>query len=172
MTRPSNRLDRSEPPTRDLYRAAFADPVEADHRRRSPDTPRTAAGRGAAMAAGLTLVAGVWLVIAPFMLDYAHVGGIDGYWNSTVVGALLILLALLRLGMPGRSLALCTVSAALGGWLLVAQHVLGYGEGAPRATANEVATGVLVILLGLAGVGFTLAAGRRPQSGHSGVRPE
>lgn len=155
-TRPGAEPDMAQSPTRDLYRTAFAAPAAGDERRR-PGSPAPAR-QGAVAATGLLLLVGVWLVAAPFLLDYVEVGGIDGSWNSVVTGAAVAFLALLGLGRVLRPLMLSGLVAGLGGWLLLAQHVLGYSADAPRASVNETTCGIVVILLAVAGLGFALAA--------------
>lgn len=159
-TRPSDRLDHPETMTRDLYRAAFAGSPDVADRRHSPGTSRSLARIGATTAAGLALAVGSWLVAAPFLLGYARPEGVDGYGNSIATGAAIALVALFGLSRPRPSPASYGLSAGLGGWLLLAQHVLGYADSAPRAALNEGTCGVIVVLLGMAGLGMTVAGGR------------
>lgn len=148
----------TEPSTRDLYRSAFGT--------ETPEAPARQNGRnaqsarhGALLAAGLTLLAGMWLVVAPYVLSYADLGGLDGYWNDAVIGGVLAVLGLLRLASSARAVPLSVATAALGAWLIVAPFGLGYSTEAPRASWNEAITGGAVLLLGL--LGLALALGRR-----------
>ena len=148
----------AEPSTRDLYRTAFG----ADMPEAPPEQDRRddrAARYGAVLAAALTFIAGSWLVAAPYLLDYADLGGLDGYWNDAVIGGVIAVIALLQLSAPARAVPSSVASAALGAWLIVAPFGLGYSSEAPRASWNEAVTGVVVLILALAGLAFTL--GRR-----------
>jgi uncharacterized membrane protein len=157
-TRPGAQPDEAQSPTRDLYRAAFAAPADGEQSKPRRGPSRAPARQSAAAATGLLLLVGVWLIAAPFLLDYVEVGGIDGSWNSVVTGAAVVLLALLGLSRVVRPLELSALVAVLGGWLLLAQHVLGYSAEAPRASVNETTCGIVVILLAVAVLGFALAA--------------
>jgi peptidoglycan/LPS O-acetylase OafA/YrhL len=160
--RQDSRPEAAEPTTRDLYRTAFAGPSDVDEQRTAPDVDRAAARPGAVLAAGLTLALGGWLVVAPYLLGYADVGGVAGHWTGAVVGAAVAGLALVRLRRPLRSLVPAVLCSLLGIWLLMAASVLGYSDTAPRAAVNEPVTGGLILLCGLAGIGFLLA-GRRSE---------
>ncbi|HEY6744337.1 MAG TPA: SPW repeat protein [Mycobacteriales bacterium] len=109
-----------------------------------------------------TLAAAVWLICAPYVLNYTGTGRLDGFWSDPVTGAVLGLAALVRLADPDRAVLVRWASLLLGGWLVAAPFLLGYGAGsAPRATANEIAVGAVVAIL--AGVSLRAAAcrGRR-----------
>lgn len=112
------------------------------------------------LTSGLNLLLGLWLIMAPFTLDYTNSGGgLDGYWNDVVIGAAIGILALLRIAGPARFAPLSWVNFVLGGWLVIAPFVLAYNRGtdAPEATWNDVAVGALVIVL----AGISAAVGRR-----------
>lgn len=165
-TRPGGR-HTDEPSTRDLYRTAFGSRTtesEEDGRTRTAGTTEGPARSGAVLAAALTFVAGGWLVVAPYVLGYADLGGFDGYWNSTVFGAIVAVVALVLLADPARVLT-SVLALASGAWLLAAPFRLGYSSSAPLATWNETITGAVVVVLAAAGLvlGFT---GRR-SGGHA-----
>ncbi|SFQ53814.1 SPW repeat-containing protein [Amycolatopsis arida] len=113
---------------------------------------------GAGLPSGLTFLAGVWLASAPFALDYAHTGwGRPGYWNDVVIGIAIAVLALVRTVSPREVPWFSVVNVVLGGWLIAAPFVLGYDAGtdAPRAVANDVVVGIVVVLLAGASAAIT-----------------
>src|SRR4051794_13253041 len=50
-------------------------------------------------AAGLNVIAGIWLILSPWILGYT---GPDATWNPIVCGAIILVLALARLAKAGR----------------------------------------------------------------------
>ncbi len=135
--------------TRDLYRAAFAG-SEIEEPDREDGRSGRRAQRFVRAADVVTLGLGLWLLGAPYALNYNGGGGLDGFWNDAIVGAVVSLAALVRLADPGRGAAVRVGSILLGVWLLLAPAVLGYvGGAAAKATANEVTVGVLVAVLAL-----------------------
>ncbi|MEH1127185.1 SPW repeat protein [Micromonospora sp. CPCC 206061] len=106
----------------------------------------------AILPSSVVFLAGVWLVIAPFALDYRATGeGFNGRWNDTVIGVAIALLALVRMIVPLISAQLSLINVVLGGWLIAAPFVLGYNDGtdSPRATWNDILVGLLVIVLAM-----------------------
>ena len=98
----------------------------------------------------ITLVLGLWLIGAPYALDYAEASGVEGFWNDGVVGAVLTFAGLIRLVAPLGALAARLASLLLGVWLTLAPAVLGYvGGSAPMATVSEVTVGVVIAVLAL-----------------------
>src|SRR3954447_24509729 len=58
-----------------------------------PPSPRD----GVVIAGGLLLVAGAWLVLAPFVLRY---GTGDAIWNDMACGAAILMLSLVQIASP------------------------------------------------------------------------
>jgi hypothetical protein len=98
---------------------------------RSPYGPASA--RDEAMSAsGLNVIAGIWLIISPFVLGY---GGGDAYWNPIVFGAIVAVVALARLGGAYRATWLAsTARASWNEWIL---GVVVFVLGAWSAAASE-----------------------------------
>ncbi|MFQ5804024.1 MAG: SPW repeat protein [Candidatus Methylomirabilales bacterium] len=91
-------------------------------------------------------VLGLWLVLAPFTLDYG--GNQTALWEDVIVGLLIAVFAFWRAVGPetkGMAGASWTV-AILGLWALIAPFVLGY-SGIAAATTNDVIVGVVVAAL-------------------------
>jgi hypothetical protein len=85
----------------------------------------------------LSFVLGVWLFIAPLVLDYAERAA---RLNEILVGLAVAIVALIAASLP----ALRFVNVALGGWLLLAPLMLGYGD-STLPTAHDIILGVLII---------------------------
>ena len=67
-------------------------------------------------ASGLNVLAGIWLIISPFVLNF-HGG--DAYWNPIVFGAIIAGLALIRAAGAFRASGLSWINAAIGIWLFI-----------------------------------------------------
>lgn len=109
---------------------------------------------GFAVVNALTFLAGLWLVLSPYLLDHQDTGsGVNGYWNDVLAGSALIVLGGLALVDPAAGRVSVRLRLLLGGWLVVAPAVLEYdlGRPAPQTTASDVTTGFIVLGLWLAG---------------------
>ncbi len=127
------------------YLAVTEEPATA------PMAAQPEAGMAALASAGVFL-AGVWLVLAPYGLNYENTGtGFDGYWNDIVIGATIAIVAIVRMVTPIRTAALGLVTIALGAWLIMAPFVLGYNLGADAmaATWNDIVVGFIVVALAM-----------------------
>lgn len=67
---------------------------------------------GAGVASAVTFLAGLWLVIAPYALNYAT--GVEAQWNDLVVGGVIALLAPVRAFAPANVPWFSIVNVALG----------------------------------------------------------
>ncbi|MCW8195954.1 SPW repeat protein [Proteobacteria bacterium 005FR1] len=97
---------------------------------------------------GINLLAGLWLVLAPWFLGYPR--AYAAMWNDTAVGVLVLLLALIRAIAPTRFVGISRANMLLGLWLIVAPFVLDYGRGGlvfdHVATWNDIVLGIVVIV--------------------------
>jgi SPW repeat len=120
-----------------------ADP--ADPRTAPPAAPAPAADwrETVATASGLNLLAGIWLIIAPFVLGYRNG---DPYWNDIVFGAIVALCALARLSGAYRAEWLSWLNALIGVWIFVSAFWL---DSTARAGWNDIILGVIVFVLAL-----------------------
>jgi hypothetical protein len=89
----------------------------------------------------LLVVGGVWLIIAPFVINYASVS--QAAWNDVIVGIVVAVAALANMG--ARAGWLSWLNFLLGVWLIVAPFALSYKSAAP--TWNDVVLGVIVCIL-------------------------
>jgi hypothetical protein len=106
---------------------------------------RASARDEAMSASGLNVIAGIWLIISPFVLAY---GSGDAYWNPIVFGAIVALVAvvaLARLGGAYRATWLAWLNMAIGAWLFISGFWLA---STARASWNEWILGVIVFVLG------------------------
>lgn len=134
------------------------DPAAAQLRSEAADE-----GVFAAALSAMVFLAGVWLVLAPFVLGYPD--GSAGRWNDIVVGVAVAVVALVRMVAPIRSVTVGLVNVGLGVWLVAAPFVLFYNDEAVAAagTVNDLVAGVVIIALAAA----SMVAGRRSRG-----RPE
>jgi SPW repeat-containing protein len=96
-----------------------------------------------ATARGLTLVAGIWLIIAPFVLGYA---GDDPTWNDIVFGAIVAILALAGISGLSRHPALSYATGLIGAWIFASAFWL---ESSATAAWNDVILGFVVFVLAI-----------------------
>jgi len=95
----------------------------------------------AAAAAALNVLAGIWLIISPFVLGYT---GADATWNPIVFGAIVCVLAFARLAGGARATGISLVNMAIGVWLFVSAFWLASSS---QASWNVGILGVVVFLL-------------------------
>ena len=103
-------------------------------------------------ASGFNILAGIWLILASFVLGYAAVAA--AMWNEIVVGVVVLVLAAVRVGNPDRFAGLSWINMAAGLWLIAAPFVCGYSE-VPRAMWNDVIMGIVVAALAAASASIT-----------------
>jgi SPW repeat len=110
---------------------------------------------------GINVVAGLWLIIAPFVLGYDEIRA--ALWNDVLVGIIVAAFAMARVAGPLQHPGLSWINALLGLWLIVAPFLLAYGgpleaeapavEGAIGAAEaamwNDIIVGVIILVLGI-----------------------
>jgi hypothetical protein len=100
----------------------------------------------AAAPSGLDVLAGIWLLISPFVLAF-H-AGTAAVANNVVLGIVIGVLALIRFFGPSRNVGLSWVNFVLGIWVLISPWVLGFSS-YTTALTNNVCMGIVVIILSL-----------------------
>jgi hypothetical protein len=121
----------------------------------------------------INLVLGVWLIAAPFLLNYSvpneltvemYPGRnvnilVNPLWNNVIVGALISIFASVRAFDISRALVWSWANLGLGAWLVAAPFILSYAREIQEAFLTNVIVGLLV-------VGFSLASAAvmRPSS--------
>ena len=111
---------------------------------RPPEPPRHDWRNEVATASGLIVLAGIWLIIAPFVLGYRSG---DPYWNDIVFGAIVAVIALVRISGAYRASELSWANAIIGVWLFVSAFWL---DASGRASWNDVIMGIIVFVLAIA----------------------
>jgi hypothetical protein len=96
-------------------------------------------------ASGLNILAGLWLVIAPFALAYGA-DATGAAWNDVAIGATVAVLAMVRVAAPLQFESVSWVNFVLGGWLLFAPFVIGYSDNGTAVT-NDIVMGLIVLSL-------------------------
>lgn len=92
----------------------------------------------------LNVLAGIWLIIAPFVLLY---GDSTALINDIVLGIVIAVFALIRAFVPGfQTVWLSWLNALWGIWLVVGSFILAY---AGLARTNDIILGIIVFVLGL-----------------------
>lgn len=91
-------------------------------------------------AAIVNLLMGIWLLGAPYALGYDRTAAA---WNSTIVGILVIAVAVVRLFRPATTAWLSAVTLALGVWLVAASFVL-HPVSTARTVNNLIVAAVIV----------------------------
>lgn len=117
----------------------------------TPSTPSTPTTRetlapNVRTASGLNILAGLWLIIAPFVLGYYELK--TPMWNDIAVGILVVALAATRLSKPVTTTWASWLNLVLGIWLVLAPFVLQYSD-VTTPLWNDVVVGVIVAALAL-----------------------
>jgi uncharacterized membrane protein len=107
------------------------------------DSVRTAPTTSVWLSA-LNVLAGIWLIIAPFVLLY---GNSTARINDIVLGIVIGVFALIRAFVPGfQTVWLSWLNALWGIWLIIGSFFLAY---AGQARTNDIILGIIVLILGL-----------------------
>ena len=93
-----------------------------------------------------SLLLGVWMIAAPFILNYSHAAATV---NELIIGAGIVGLSYWRLRTPGDTWASWAL-AGTGLWLVFSPFIFGYSRTATYW--NELLFGILLILLMLSSV--------------------
>lgn len=94
----------------------------------------------------LTLIAGLWLIISPFWMNY--LGDPAALWNTCAIGVVVGLLSLIRASYPARNVSLSWINLLLGLWLIVSPFVLPYQQ-LEAAVRNDVISGIVIGVLSI-----------------------
>jgi hypothetical protein len=92
---------------------------------------------------GLNVIAGIWLIVAPWVLGYSPG---DPRWNDIVFGAIVAILALLRATGAYRQAWLSWINALIGTWLIVAAFTIDHST---ISSWNNLVVGAIVLGLAL-----------------------
>ena len=89
--------------------------------------PNSNARGTAQFASGFNVLAGIWLIIAPWVLGYAVLQG--AVWNDVIIGIAVFVLACVRVFAAARFASISWINFVLGAWLIIAPFVISYGVG-------------------------------------------
>lgn len=106
--------------------------------------------------------AGLWLMVAPFVLG----GDAASDWSKILSGAVMTTLAAIRLARPATTTTLSLINVLIGAWLITSPFVLGYHTAVGPAW-HDVVVGAIVMML--AGVSW-LSTGKSPPADDVGRR--
>jgi hypothetical protein len=99
----------------------------------------------ARIASGINILLGLWLIASPWVFDYS---GSFAAFNGVSVGALIAVLAAIRLSSLRYSAGVGGVYLLLGFWTVVSPWASGYVANKP-ALANDIMVGVFVMALAI-----------------------
>ena len=94
-------------------------------------------------ASGLDVLAGVWLLISPFVLAF---GNATAQANDVILGIIIGVLALYRFFNPSHGVGVSWLNLVLGVWVLISPWALGFSA-YHVAMTNNVVMGIIVIIL-------------------------
>jgi SPW repeat-containing protein len=132
----------------------------------APGAPATDWRSTVFTASGLTVVVGLWLIVAPFVLNY---GLDDPVWNDVLFGGVVALLAIVRVAGAHRAEWLSWTIVLVGAWVFASALWL---DDTMTAAVNDVVAGALIAVFGVASAMAT-HDGRRGETatgGHSSPR--
>lgn len=113
---------------------------------------------------GLNVLAGIWLIIAPWVLGYSSR---DPRWNDVVFGAIVGIVALIRISGAYREEWLSWLNALIAVWIFIAAFTIDHTA---TASWNDIILGVLVFILALASADATAQMFSRNRSVPPGRR--
>jgi hypothetical protein len=112
-----------------------------------------------AITDGLLLVAGLWLAISPWVVHFRDT--VPNVAQSNLLVGLVIAAVGLGLAMTPRSMIRLSWAASLiGVWVVVSPWAIQHSTVPLGVILTNAITGGVIILLGLAGTGITMAASR------------
>lgn len=97
------------------------------------------------LASGINLILGLWLIAAPFVLTFtAHRGS---EWNNIIVGAIVAVLAAIRLWGGVGTGWLSWVNVVLGLWLIVSPWIFG-NSNVSAILWDDIIIGAIIVVFG------------------------
>lgn len=95
-------------------------------------------------ASGLNVLAGIWLIIAPWVLGFSNAQG--ALWNSIIVGVIVGVLAGIRFFGALQEAWLSWLNVAAGVWLFISAFFLN-ANGDALAMWDAIILGIIVTAL-------------------------
>ncbi len=95
----------------------------------------------------INFLAGIWLILAPFILAYSSVR--SALWNDIILGALILVFA--AVGMSANNISWSRwLNLLFGIWVFFAPFILSYSA-TGRALWNDIILGLIVVIMSLFG---------------------
>jgi hypothetical protein len=94
-------------------------------------------------ASGVNVLVGLWLIVSPVVLDYSPA---DHAWNPMVFGAIVALIAFVRVFGAHREAWLSLINMLIGGWVFASGFLLAETS---QARWNSWVFGAAVVVLAL-----------------------
>lgn len=107
---------------------------------------------------GINIIAGIWLIVAPFILGFS--GALRT--NDIIFGIVVAILALIRVSMPEDAPWLSWLNMIFGIWLFLSPFFIGYLMVA--ALWNNIILGIVVAVLAAWSASATSSSMHRPLS--------
>ncbi len=98
--------------------------------------------QAAKVASTIALLAGIWFFVSPWVYG-AYTS--PNAWNSWIVGAIIIIIAAIRLSSPPMLSWLAWINCVLGIWAFVSPWVYGYTGNTGRFV-NSLVVGIIVFI--------------------------
>src|SRR5438045_2291099 len=108
------------------------------------NTPEEDASRPASV---LNVLAGIWLIISPWVLGFNDMAMSAALWSTLLSGMAVLVLAGIRLATTGTE-GLSWLNLLVGVWLIVSPFVLAFSA-AQTAMGNAIFLGILVAIFAL-----------------------
>jgi len=100
----------------------------------------------------VNVVIGIWLIIAPFLIGFAHGVAMQ---NSVIVGIIVLIAALYTISVKSASFGASWLNLIVGVWLMISPWVLRFSTTARPAVTSSVVCGILVLIFAWIRVGLT-----------------
>jgi hypothetical protein len=124
---------------------------------------RVSASGPAVITDGLALLAGLWLAISPWTIHFNGTAP-DVTTSNLVLGIAVAVVALGLTLMPQRMVRLSWATAVIGAWVIVSQWVIQQSGSTTSINLNNIITGGVILLLGVAAAMILLRADSRPSA--------
>lgn len=107
------------------------------------------------VTAGLTMLAGLWLAISPWMLGFN--AALEALTMSNLIAGLALALLALAFGAAySRTHGLLWVTPLIGVWAIITPWIAAAGAVSAGTIVSNIITGGVAVVLGLAALGITL----------------
>jgi hypothetical protein len=115
---------------------------------------------GARAASTISLLAGIWFFVSPWVYgSYTH--GVA--FNNWFAGALIIIFALARLARPAYATAMCWANMVMGIWVFCSPWIYGYAGTDAARFINSLVVGFILFVFSL--ISLRISVPRIPPTG-------